>query len=99
MLRLKCETLARLPNDLMLNVWLNMKKKKTKQLLHEENKKSGNVMQKPMDSYVCGINTSSESILNRSYLLFARQTPEHVPVEFWYTYFTRKVNRQNERTF
>ena len=27
-------------------------------------------MQQPMDSYVCGINTSSESILIRSYLLF-----------------------------
>ena len=26
----------------------------------------------PMDSYLCGINTSSESILIRSYLLFAR---------------------------
>ena len=44
-----------------------------KQLLYEENKKSGNVMQQPINSYVCGINTSSESILIRSYLLFARQ--------------------------
>ena len=43
-----------------------------KQLLYEENKKSGNVMQQPMDSCACGINTSSESILIRSYLLFAR---------------------------
>ena len=43
-----------------------------KQRLYEENKKSGNVMQQPMDSYVCGINTSSESILIRSYLLFPR---------------------------
>ena len=45
----------------MHNIWLNMKK----QLLYEENQKSGNVMQQPMDSYVCGINTSSESILIR----------------------------------
>ena len=37
-----------------------------KQLLYEENKKSGNVMQQPMDSCVCGINMSSESILIRS---------------------------------
>ena len=43
-----------------------------KQLLYKENKKSGKVMQKPMDSYVCGINTRSESILIRLYLLFAR---------------------------
>ena len=58
-----------------------------KQLLYEENKKSGNVMQQPMDSYVCGINTSSESNIN-----FSRDKP--VPVEFWYcnTYFMRKVN-------
>ena len=42
-----------------------------KQLLCEENQ-TGNVMQQPMDSCVCGINTSSESILIRSYLLFAR---------------------------
>ena len=42
-----------------------------KQLLYEKNQKSGNVMQQPMDSDVCGINTSSESILIRSYLLFA----------------------------
>ena len=34
-------------------------------------------MQQPMDSYVCGINTSSESILIRSYLLFIRD--KHVP--------------------
>ena len=40
-----------------------------KQLLYEENQKSGNLMQQPMDSCVCGIDTSSESILNRSYLL------------------------------
>ena len=30
-----------------------------KQLLYEENRKSGNVMQQPMDYCVCGINTSS----------------------------------------
>ena len=41
-----------------------------KQLLYEENKKWGNVMKQPMDSYVCGINTRSESILIRLYLLF-----------------------------
>ena len=44
-----------------------------KQLLYEENEKSGNIMQQPMNSYVYGINTSSESILVRSYLLFARK--------------------------
>ena len=43
-----------------------------KQLLYEENQKSGNVMQQPMDAYICAINTSSESILIRSYLLLAR---------------------------
>ena len=43
-----------------------------KQLLYEENRKTGNVMQQPMDSCICGINTSSESILIRSYLLFGR---------------------------
>ena len=60
---------SRLPNARMLNIWLNIKK----QLLFEEtDQKSGNVMQQPMDSCVCGINTSSESILIRSYLLFAR---------------------------
>ena len=35
-------------------------------------KKSGKVMQQPMDSCVCDINTSSENIFIRSYLLFAR---------------------------
>ena len=45
-----------------------------KQLLYEENQQSGNVMQQPMDSYICGItiSMSSESILIRSYLLFAQ---------------------------
>ena len=47
-------------------------------------------MQQPMDSCVCGINTSSESILIMSYIYFSRD--KHVPVEFWYTYFTRNVN-------
>ena len=45
-----------------------------KQMIYEENQTSGNFMQQPMDSYVCGINTSSESILIRSYALFALQT-------------------------
>ena len=43
-----------------------------KQLLYEENTNSGNVMQQPMISYVFGMNLSSESILIRSYLLFAQ---------------------------
>ena len=43
-----------------------------KQLLYGENKKSGNVMQQPMDFYICGINMGSESILIRLYLLFAQ---------------------------
>ena len=55
--------LSRLPNALMLNIWLK---------LYEENHKSGNVMQQAMDSCNCGINTSSESILTRSYLLFVQ---------------------------
>ena len=55
-----------------------------KQMLYEENQKSGNTMQQSMDTCVCGINTSSESIY------FSRD--KHVPVEFWYTYFTRNVN-------
>ena len=42
------------------------------QLLYEENQKSGNVMQQPMDSCACGIYTSSESILIWSYLLFTQ---------------------------
>ena len=42
-----------------------------KQLLYEENQKSGNAMQQPMEYHVCGINTSSESILIKSYLLVA----------------------------
>ena len=40
-----------------------------KQLPKEENKKSGNAMQKLMDSYVCGINKRSESSLVLSNLL------------------------------
>ena len=43
-----------------------------KQLLCEENQKSENVMQQPMDSCVCGIKKSLESILIRSYLLLVR---------------------------
>ena len=42
-----------------------------KLLLYEENKKSGNVMQQSMDSYVCGTNLRSESYLVLSDLLFA----------------------------
>ena len=37
--------------------------KKQQLLLQEENKKSGNVMQQPMHSYVCGLNLRSESSL------------------------------------
>ena len=61
-----------------------------KQLLYEENKKSGNVMQQPMDSYVCGTNLRSESSLVLSDLLFR--------VKYVYqnstgtSFFARKVN-------
>ena len=53
-------------------------------------------MQQPMDSYVFGINTSSESIIVRSYLL---SRDKHVPVKFWYTFFTRKVNLTKGENF
>ena len=53
-------------------------------------------MQQPMDSWVCGIDRSSESILIRSYLL-ARN--KHVPVEFWYDYFTQNVNLTKREIF
>ena len=55
-------------------------------------------MQQPMDSCVCGINTSSESILIRSYK-FTFSRDKHVPVEFWYTYFTRNVNLTKQENF
>ena len=42
-----------------------------KQLLQEENQNSGNVMQQPKHSYICGINLRSESFLILSDLLFA----------------------------
>ena len=42
-----------------------------KQLASEGESKSGNVMQYPMDSYICGIKTRSESSLILSDLLFA----------------------------
>ena len=51
-----------------------------KQLLYEENQKSGNVMQHPMDTYVRGINTSSFSFGH-----FTLSRDKHFPVEFWYT--------------
>ena len=50
-------------------------------------------MQQPMDSCFCGINTSTESILIRSYLL---SRDKHIPVKFWYTYFMRNVNLTKE---
>ena len=51
-------------------------------------------MQQLMDSYMCGINTSLESIFIRSYL-----HDKYVPVQFWYTYFTRKVNLTKGENF
>ena len=35
-------------------------------------------MQQPVDSYVCNINTNSESILIMSYLLFVRYTSSYL---------------------
>ena len=37
-----------------------------------------------MDSYVYGLNSSSESILIMSYFYFSGN--EHVTVEFWYNF-------------
>ena len=57
---------SRLPNARMLNIWLNIKNN-----CSMKTKKMGNVMQQPMESCVCDINTSSESILIWSHLLLA----------------------------
>ena len=46
---------------------------KCETLPEEENNKTGNVMQLPMDSYVCGINIFPKSSLILSYLLFTRR--------------------------
>ena len=59
--------IACLPNDPMLNIWLNI----IKQFLQEENQKSRNVMQQSMHFYVCGINLRSESSHVLSDLLFS----------------------------
>ena len=59
-------TESRLPNARMLNIWLNIEDNCSMKKI----KKSENVMQQPKDSCDCGINTCSESILIRSYLLF-----------------------------
>ena len=45
----------------------------------DEKQNSGNVMHSPMDSYVCGINTSSQ-VLSFYHVYFSRTV--HVPVEF-----------------
>ena len=60
--------ITRIPNARMLNIWLNIKNNCSMKKI----KKTGTVMQQPMDSCVCGINTSSESKLIRSYLVLAR---------------------------
>ena len=58
---------TRLPNDPMLNIWLNIENNSSK----KRNQKSRNVMLQPMHSYDCGINLRSESSLVLSDLLFA----------------------------
>ena len=47
-------------------------------------------MQQPMDSYVCDISTSSESIFT-----FSRD--KHIPVEIWYTYLRQKKKSDKTR--
>ena len=55
-------------------------------------------MQQTSDPYVCGINARSESILiSIGHIYFSRN--KHVPVDFWFTYFTRKVNLTIRETF
>ena len=54
-------------------------------------------MQLLVDSYVCGINMSSESILIVLYYFFSCNT--HVPVGFWNTFIMRKVNLKIQETF
>ena len=79
----KTITLTRLPNAQMLNIWLN---------LYEENQKSGNVMQQAMDSCVCGINTSFESILIKSH--FTR----NVNLTKWENFLTSNLYHKRRNT-
>ena len=58
---------SRIPNDRMLNIWLNIENNFSRKRI----KKLGNVMQQTMHSYVCGINLRSESSLALSNLRFA----------------------------
>ena len=60
-------------------------------------------MQLPMDSYVCGINSSFESILIISYLRYDENTfraPIYIiPGEIWCAFITRKVNLTKRENF
>ena len=53
-------------------------------------------MQYPMDSYVCGIKQAQKVF---SLVHFLLSCDKHVPVEFRYTYFTRKVNLAKRENF
>ena len=64
---------ARLPNDRMLNIWLNIKNN----CYLKKIKKSGNVMQQPMDSCVC-----AQKVFSLGHIYFSRD--KHVPVEIFF---------------
>ena len=65
------ELFTRLPNDPMLNIWLNIKNNHPPGKELKVGECHETLKQQPMHSYVCGINLRSESSPVLSDLLFA----------------------------
>ena len=81
-----------LPNDPMLNIWLNMK----------NNHSMKQIKNRGMSCNAYGFLRLLYKYELRKYsqsVVFILSRDKHVPVKFWYPYFTRKVNLPKRENF
>ena len=75
----------------MLNMWLNIKNNCSMKKI-----KNRGMSCNSLDSCICGY-IQAQKVFSLGHIYFLRD--KHVPVKFWYTYFTRNVHLRKRENF
>ena len=83
---------SRLPNARMLNIWLNIKKNCSMKKIKNQGMSCNSIL---IPAFVVFIR--AQKVFSLGHIYFSRD--KHIPVEIWYTYFTRNVNLTKRENF
>ena len=86
------KVITRLPNSRMLNIWLNIKNNCSMKKIKIRGMSCNSLW---IPAFV--VLMRAQTVFSLGHIYFSRD--KHVPVEFWYTYFTRNVNLTKRESF